>query len=122
MKMIFIKLNLLFTFILVFLNCSIELKCSDQLHIFGKIYSIDTTENYQFIGSTIFIKSNDKILAKHLIVDEGNFSLKFNRSESGSYDLFVSYIGIDTVFLKPVVLDDIDSLNVNIAMPIKPKK
>jgi len=70
----------------------------------------------------VFVKGDNKILAKTITDNNGNFNLKFIPKEEKSFDFFCSGVGLDTLLVGSVKLFESDTPDMTFYIPVQYKK
>lgn len=106
--------------ILFFLTSFVALTI--QVYFSGEISSKNPAINSQIIGLHLFVKADNKIIAKTEIDTTKNYSINFSPIGQRSFDFFITGIGVDTMLLRSYKNFQSDIIIWNIELPIKYKK
>ena len=66
---------------------------------------------------TVFVKSDNKILAKVLTDDKGNFKLTFTPENQKSFDFYCTGVGLDTLLISSVTTFENDTPEMTFYIP-----
>jgi hypothetical protein len=93
-------------------------------YISGKIYSNNPTINGHLVGSYIYVKSDNKIIAGDYVDKARHYHVDFlaNLSGKGSFDFYLAGKGIDTTFLKSFTTFESEVVTWDIQYPGEIKK
>src|SRR5690348_13533602 len=70
----------------------------------------------------VFVKGDNKVLAKTITDNNGNFNLKFTPKQEKSFDFFCKGVGLDTLLVGSVKVFKSDTPDMTFYIPIQYKK
>jgi hypothetical protein len=70
----------------------------------------------------VFVKGGNKVLAKTVTDDKGNFELSFTPEKENSFDFFCNAVGIDTMLLASIKAFESDTAEMTFFIPREPKR
>ncbi|PSL44760.1 hypothetical protein CLV51_105132 [Chitinophaga niastensis] len=87
------------------------------VHITGHIRNNPKDTSAYIISLNIFVKGNDKVLARAITDAHGDFNLTFVPRHEKSFDFFCAGIGIDTILLASVTSFESDTPDLTLLIP-----
>ena len=67
----------------------------------------------------VFVKGDNKVLAKAITDNKGNFDLSFTPSKEKSFDFFCNGVGVDTMLIASVTTFESDTREMTFYIPAK---
>ena len=94
---------------------------TNQVYITGHIKQ-NPKDTSAFVSHIIvFVKGDNKVLAKAVTDDNGNFDLSFTPNKEKSFDFFCYGVGVDTMLIASVTTFESDTPEMTFFIPTIPK-
>ena len=95
---------------------------TNPVYITGHIRRNSSQPFFFKFPTSIIVKNCNKIIAKGLTDDKGDFTLSFTAPKENSLDFFCSGVGIDTFLLESFIGFDNDTPEMTLYLPAQPLK
>ncbi|MGN6211000.1 MAG: hypothetical protein ACTHN6_00705 [Parafilimonas sp.] len=94
---------------------------TNPVYITGHIKKNPSDTSAFIAHLVVFVKGDNKILAKTMTDDKGNFGLTFTPKKEKSFDFYCNGVGVDTMLIASVITFESDTPEMTFYIPAKQK-
>jgi len=113
------SLSILFIFVGTFFSFK---TVTNPVHITGHIKKNPKNTSVHIEHLFVFVKGDNKVLAKTFTDEKGNFKMTFTPEKEKSFDFYCNSIGIDTLLLGSVTTFESDTPEMTFYIPGQPRR